>query len=100
MIIQQRLLFFKLSFTKFLLMFFALFSKIFSNILKIYDLPKINHMIPKCCQTLVLKIIIYQANSMPQLCLASELYPINFIENVPLGEKDSFGTNKLKRKSG
>ena len=94
MIIQQRLMFCsKFSFTIFLLMFFPLCSKVFTNILKIYELPKINNTIPKYCQTLLLTIIIYQANSMSQLHLASELYP--FIGNGPLGAKNSFGT-KLK----
>ena len=42
MIIQQRLVFsFKFSFTIFLLMFLPLFSKFVTNILKIYELPKI-----------------------------------------------------------
>ena len=69
-------------------------------ILKIYELPKINNTIPKYCQTHVLTIIIYQANSMSQLQLvSSELYPINFTENVALGEKDSFGP-KLKKVLG
>ena len=100
-IIQQRLMFcFKFSFTIFLLIFFPLCSKFFINILKIYDLPKINNTIPKYCQTHVLTIIIYQANSMSQLQLvSSELYPINFTENVALGEKDSFGP-KLKKVLG
>ena len=56
-------------------MFFPLFSKVFPNILKIYELPKIYNEILKYCQTLVLKIIIYQANSMSHLHLASEQYP-------------------------
>ena len=71
-----------------------IFIFVLTNILKIYELPKINNMIPKYCQTLVLTISIYQANSMSQLHLASELY--SFIENVPLGAKDSSGT-KLKK---
>ena len=75
-------------------MFFPLCSIVFTNLLKIYELPKINNTIPKYCQTLVLTIIIYQANSMSQLHLASEIYP--FIENVLLGAKDSLGT-KLKK---
>ena len=100
MIIQQRLFCSKFRFTIFSLMFFPLFSKVFTNILKIYELPKINNTIPKYCQTHVLTIIIYQANSMSQLQLvSSELYPINFTENVALGEKDSFGP-KLKKVLG
>ena len=60
MIIQQRLMFCsRFSFTIFLLMFFPLCSKVFIDILKIYELPKINNTIPKYCQTLVLTIIIY-----------------------------------------
>ena len=76
MIIQQRLMFCsKISFRIFLLIFFPLCSKVFIDILKIYDLPKINNTIPKYCQTHVLTIIIYQAHSMSHLQLASELYP-------------------------
>ena len=76
MIIQQGLLLCsKFSFTTFFLIPFPLCSKVFINISKIYELPKINNTIPKYCQTLVLTIIIYQANSMSQLQLASELYP-------------------------
>ena len=36
---------------------------------------------------------------MLQLQLPTELYPINFIENVSLREKDSFGT-KFKKVLG
>ena len=93
MIIQQRLMFCSKFSFKIFLLFFSLCSKVFTNILKIYELPKINNTIPKYCQTLLLTIIIYQANSMSQLHLASELYP--FIGNGPLGAKNSFGT-KLK----
>ena len=76
MIIQQRLIFCsKFSFTIFLLMFFPLFSKVFTNTLKIYELPKINNTTPKYCQTLVSTIIMFQANSMSQLHLASEICP-------------------------
>ena len=71
MITQERLMLcFKFSFTIFLLMFFPLFSKVFTNILKIYELPKIYNKILKKLFT----IIIYQVNSMSQLHLASELY--------------------------
>ena len=52
------------SFTNFLLMFFPLFSKVFTDILKIFELPKIYRKIPKYLQTLVLTIIIYQAKSI------------------------------------
>ena len=100
MIIQQRLMFCSKFSFKIFLLFFSLCSKVFTNILKIYELPKINNTIPKYCQTHVLTIIIYQANSMSQLQLvSSELYPINFTENVALGEKDSFGP-KLKKVLG
>ena len=76
MIIQQRLMFFsKFSFTIFLLMFFTLCSKVFINILKICELPNVNNTIPKYCQTLVLTIIMYQANSMSKLQVAFKLYP-------------------------
>ena len=42
----------KFSFTILLLMFFALFSKVSTNILTIYELPKIYNKIPKFWQTL------------------------------------------------
>ena len=58
----------------FLLMFFPLFWKVFTNILKIYELPKIGNKIPKYFQTLFLTIIIYQATSLSQFHLDSELY--------------------------
>ena len=71
MIIQLRLVFcLKFSFTIFSLMFLPLFSKVVTNILKIYELPKIYNKILKK----LLTIIIYQVNSMSQLHLASELY--------------------------
>ena len=57
------------------LQFYNISTKDFTDILKIYELPKIYNKIPKYCQTLVLTIIIYQANSMSQLHLAFELYP-------------------------
>ena len=55
-------------------------SKVFTDILKIFELPKIFNK-PKYYQTLVFTIIIYQANSISQLHQAFDLYP--FIENVP-----------------
>ena len=70
MFIQQRLVFsFIFSFTIFLLMLFSLFSNVFTNILKIYELPKIYNKILKKLFT----IIIYQVNSMSQLHLVSEI---------------------------
>ena len=48
---------------------------VLTNILKIYELPKVNNRIPKYCQTLAWAIIIYQANSMSQLHMASKLCP-------------------------
>ena len=62
------------SFTIFSLMFFSLFSKVFADILEIYELPKIYNEIPKYCQKPVLTIIIYQTNSMSQRHQALELY--------------------------
>ena len=56
-------------------MFFPLFSRVFTDILKIYELPKIYNKIPKYCQTLVLTIFIYHAKSVSQLHLDFELYP-------------------------
>ena len=59
----------------FTIMFFPLPSKVFTGILKIYELSKIYVKKPKYCQTLALPIIIYQANSLSQLHRAFELYP-------------------------
>ena len=74
-VIQQRLVFcFKFSFTIFSLMFFPLFSKVFTNILKIYELPKTYNKILKYCQILFFTIITYQVDSMSQLHLVSDLY--------------------------
>ena len=61
---------FKFSFTIFLTRFFPLFSNVFTNIVKIYELPNIYNKILK----ILLTIIIYQINSMSQLHLAFELY--------------------------
>ena len=73
MIIQQRLnILLQLQFYN---IFTNVLSKVFTDILKIYDLPKIYNKRPKHCQTFVLTIIIYQANSKSQLRLAFELYP-------------------------
>ena len=47
----------------------------FTNILKIYEEPKMHNTIPKYSQTFALTIFIYQANSMLQQHLAFELYP-------------------------
>ena len=79
------------SFKRFSLMLFPLFSKVFTDMLKIYEPPKLYKKIPKYCQTLFLKIIIYQANAM-------NYTHISFIENVPKEAKKSFST-KLKKKS-
>ena len=75
-------------------MFFPLLSNVFTNIIKINELPVIRNNITKYTQTLAL-IIIYQANSMPQLHLTFELYPSNFNENVR-AQRTFFGT-KLKK---
>ena len=56
-------------------MFSPLFSKVFTDILKIYEPPKIYNKISKYWQTLALAIIIFQANSISQLHLAFQLYP-------------------------
>ena len=55
MIIQQRLLFcFKFSFKISLLMFFPIFSNVFTNIVKIYELPKIYNKILKKLFTIII----------------------------------------------
>ena len=46
------------SFKIFLVIFFPLFSEIFTDILKIYELPKIYNKIPKYWETLVSTTII------------------------------------------
>ena len=53
-------------------MFFPLFSEASTDILRIYELSKILNKIP--CQTLVLTMIFYNANSVLQLHLAFERY--------------------------
>ena len=60
------------------LQFYNVFTYVLSKVLlKMYNKN------PKYCQTFVLTIIISQANSVFQLHQAFELYPINFIKNVP-----------------
>ena len=87
MIIQQRLMFCsKFSFTIFLLMFFPLFSKVFTNILKIYELPKIYNRI--------LKKLLTMSSTRSILC-HNFIWLLKFIENVHLGAKDSFDTKKI-----
>ena len=81
-------------------MFFPLFSKVFTDILKIYELPQIYNKIPKYCQTLALTTIIYQTRPILSPIWLLNYTPINFIENVLLGAKDSFGTKFLKKISG
>ena len=91
MIIQKRLLFcFKFSFTIFLLMFFPIFSNLFTDILKIYELPKIYNKI--------LKKLLTMSSTRSILC-HNFIWLLKFIENVHLGVKDSFGT-KLKKIQG
>ena len=97
-IIQQRLLFCsKFSFTIFLVMFFPLCPKVFADILKIYELPKINNTIPKYCQTHVWTIIIYQANSMSQLHLASVFIPLlTLLKTCPCKQRIFLALNLKK----
>ena len=78
-------------------MFFPLFSKVFIDILRIYELPKIYNKTPEYCQILALTIIIYRASSMSQLNFFLNYTRINFIESVPLDAKDSFDTKFLKK---
>ena len=63
------------SFTIFSLMFLPLFSKVFTDILNIYEVPKIYDKKLKLYKALVLKIFIYHANYVSQVQLAFELYP-------------------------
>ena len=51
-------------------MLFPLFSKVFTYILNIYDLPKRHNIIPKNCHELDLAIIIYH---VPTASLVVEL---------------------------
>ena len=97
-IIQQRLLFCsKFSFTIFLVIFFPLCSKVFADILKIYELPKIDNTIPKYCQTHVWTIINYQANSMSQLHLASVFIPLlTLLKTCPCGQRIFLALNLKK----
>ena len=77
-------------------MFFPLFSKFFTDILKIYEQPKKYNIIPKYFQILVLTIIIYQTNSIPQLHLLLNYATTDFIENVPLGQGTFLALNFKK----
>ena len=87
MIIQQRLVFcFKFKFTIFLLMFLPLFLKVITNILKIYELPKIYKILKK----------LFTISSPRSILCHNFIWVLNFIENLHLGAKDSFGT-KLKK---
>ena len=70
-------------FTIFSLMLFPLLTKVFTDILKIYELPKIYNNRSKFCQKLVLTIIIYQANSMSNFIWLLNYTPINFVKNAP-----------------
>ena len=51
-------------FTTFPLIFFSLFEIVGNDILKIYELPKIDNKITKYSQIFIWAIIIYQASSM------------------------------------
>ena len=62
-------------------------SKVFTDILKTYELPKIYNKIPKYCQALLVTIIIYQAIFISQLHLALELYPYELYWECALGGK-------------
>ena len=63
MIIQQRFnILLQLQFYK---IFFNVLSKVFTEILNVYELPKIYNKKPKYCQKFVLIIITYQVNSIP-----------------------------------
>ena len=78
MIIQKRLLFcLKFSFTIFLLMFFPIFSNVFTNILKIYELPKIFK---------ILKKLLTMSSARSILC-HNFVWLLKFIENVHLWPK-------------
>ena len=63
------------------LLFFPLFPKVFTGILKTYELLKIYDK-THYCQMLVLTIMIYQVNSVPTPWLLSYT-PINFVQNIP-----------------
>ena len=52
-----------------------MFPNVFTDILKIYELPTIYSKKPKYCQILVLPITIYQANSMSQFHLGFQICP-------------------------
>ena len=80
--------YFEFSFTIFLLMFLPLFSKVISNILKIYELSKIYKILKKKEKS--------QYSSNRSILCHDFTWLLNFIENVHLGAKDSFST-KLKK---
>ena len=64
------------------------------DLIDIYKLPKIHNKIPKYCQALFLTIIL-----CPKSIFFLNYTPIDFIENVSYGTKDSFGT-KFKKTLG
>ena len=67
-------------------MFFPLFSKVFTNILNIYQLPKIyNKILKKLFTIIIMSIICHNFNWL-----------LDFNKNVHLEAKDLFGT-KLKK---
>ena len=69
------------------MLFFPLFSKVFTDILKTYERLKVLNKIPKYSQTLILTIINYTANCIPQLHVAFELNPNS---KCALGQKRFF----------
>ena len=73
MIMQQR--FNVLLQLQFYNIFTNVLSKVFTDILKIYELTKTYNKKPKYCQALVLTLIIFQATSMSQLHRGFGLYP-------------------------
>ena len=77
-------------FTIFSLVFVPLFSKDFTDILRIYELRKIYNKMPKYCKKLVLTIITYEASS--SFIWGLNYIPVNIIENIPKWIKDTFAT--------
>ena len=68
-------------------MFFQIFSNVFTNILKIYELPKIYNKILKKLLTI---------SSTRSILCHNFIWYLRFIENIHLGAKDFFGT-KFKK---
>ena len=84
------------NFTMFSLIFFPFFPKVFTSILKIYELLKIYHKIPYCQIYTCLNNNELQGQFCPNFIWRLNYTSISFVENMPQDANYSFGT-KLKQ---